>query len=77
MPEIALDRAKEMVLPRSLQMGGVQGALSEVDKGLLDRPASPSKRGNLTLVFAARDVERNSAAVLLELLQNEGGAEGR
>ncbi|HOB38608.1 MAG TPA: DUF488 domain-containing protein [Methanomassiliicoccaceae archaeon] len=49
----------------------------EVDKGLLDRPASLSKRGNLTLVFAARDVERNSAAVLLELLQNEGGAEGR
>jgi len=46
--------------------------MKEVDRELLERLASLSRTDNLTLVFATKDPQRSSAAILLELLQGEG-----
>ncbi|NLI73537.1 MAG: DUF488 family protein [Euryarchaeota archaeon] len=43
----------------------------ELDKDLLKSLKSLSRKGDLTLVFASRDAERSSAAVLLEMLQHK------
>lgn len=43
----------------------------EAKEGLLDRLRAYREEGALTLVFAARDTERNSAVVLKELLEED------
>ena len=49
--------------------------LKEVDRKLLESLAALSRKGDLTLVFATKDAERSSAAVLREMLQNGDAAE--
>ena len=49
--------------------------VKEVDRELLERLAALSRKGDLTLVFATKDAERSSAAVLQEMLQNGDAAE--
>lgn len=49
--------------------------VKEVDRELLERLAALSRKGDLTLVFATKDAERSSAAVLREMLQSGEGAE--
>lgn len=49
--------------------------VKEVDRKLLERLAALSRKGDLTLVFATKDAERSSAAVLREMLQNGDAAE--
>ena len=47
--------------------------LREPDKGpLLAKLAAKARRGDITLVFAARDEERNSAVVLKRVLESRG-----
>jgi uncharacterized protein YeaO (DUF488 family) len=42
---------------------------------LLAELAAKAARGDITLVFAARDKERNSAVVLKRVLENRGSSE--
>lgn len=62
-----------MVFPRSGKMAGVQKRyINELKKKseLLEQLRSGAKKGTITLLFAARDIEHDNAAVLKELIEH-------